>query len=129
MTPSRSRELQFEPPYDAMFRGILSFRTLAETEKTIDQLEKLRQRFLAASDKKGVAYCLCVGAAGRMRAEMIARNQRVHPVKRLQKQEAALWFAIWLDAPELFDDWRLLRKETGDFRQLLESESEFSKGT
>ena len=124
MKPSRSREVQFEPPYDAMFRGVLLFRTLAETEETIDRLEELRQRFLAASDKKGVEYCLRVGAAGRMRAEMIARNRRVHPLKRRQKQEEALWFGVWLDTPELFDDWRSLRKVTGDFRKMLESESE-----
>jgi len=128
MKPSRSRALEFDPPYDAMFRGILSFRTLAETERTIGQLEELRQRFLAASDKKGVRYCLRVGAVGRMRAEMIARNPRVHPAKRLQKQEAALWFSVWLDTPELFDDWRTLRKETGDFRNLLESEADPARG-
>ncbi len=70
MTSSRPREPRFDPPYDSMLDGILSFRTLAETEETIRRLEDLRQRFLSSSDKKGVEYCRMVGALGRRRAEL-----------------------------------------------------------
>ncbi|MBZ5495848.1 MAG: hypothetical protein LAP85_05555 [Acidobacteriia bacterium] len=115
MTRSRSRELLFDPPYDKILSGILSFGTLAETEETLARLENLRQRFLAASDKKGVGCCRRLGALGRQRAEMIARNRRVKPEKRAEKAEAALWFRIWLETPELFGDWLALRKKTEDF--------------
>jgi hypothetical protein len=116
---SRAGDLHFEPPYDRIFEGLLAFGTLAETEETIRKLEELRQRFLQFSDKRGVEYCRRVGVAGRTRAEMIARNRRVSPEKRLQKQEAALWFRIWLETPELFDDWLVLRRQTAEFRRLV----------
>jgi hypothetical protein len=115
---SRIREPRLDPPYDSFFSGLLSFATLAETEKTITRLENLRQRFLAASDKKGVAYCHQLALAGRQRAEMIARNRRVGAGKRLQKREAALWFQIWLETPELFSDWLALRKASEDYRKI-----------
>jgi hypothetical protein len=123
MTRSSFRKPSFDPPYDEILHGVLSFRTLADTEKTIARLENLRQRFLASSDKKGVEYCRLLGALGRKRAELIARNRRVNPAKRLQKREAALWFQIWLETPELFVDWLALRKKTGEFLKLRERES------
>jgi hypothetical protein len=123
MIRSSSRKPNFDPPYDDILRGVLSFKTLADTEKTIANLENLRQRFSAASDKKGVEYCRLLGTLGRKRAELIARNQRVNPANRLQKREAALWFRIWLETPELFWDWLALRKRTEDFLKLQERES------
>jgi hypothetical protein len=118
MVPSRSREPEFNPPYGDILRGVLSFKTLAETEATLIRLEILRQRFLASSDKKGVEYCRLLGTRGKHRAELIARNQRVAPQKRLQKQEASLWFRIWLETPELFAEWLSLRKRTEGFKRL-----------
>jgi hypothetical protein len=100
---------------------MLSFATLAETEETITRLENMRQRFLAASDKKGVEYCHQLALAGRQRAEMIARNRRVSAGKRIEKQEAALWFRIWLETPELFGDWLILRKASEDYQKLLKN--------
>lgn len=117
---SRIREPQLAPPYDTILHGILSFATLAETEETIARLENLRQRFLAASDKKGVEYCRQFALAGRRRAGMIAGNRRVSEPKRLQKQEAALWFQIWLETPGLFGDWLALRKNSEECRKLLD---------
>jgi hypothetical protein len=122
MTASRAREPHFDPPYDSILSGILSFGTLGETAETLKSLENLRQRFLAASDKKGVGYCRQLGLLGRERATMISRNQRVDPRKRLVKEEAALWFRIWLETPELFADWLVLRKMSEDFRKLQERE-------
>jgi hypothetical protein len=119
MTP-RFSKLPFEPPYDSILDGILSFATLAETEETIHRLEDLRQRFRAASDKKGVEYCRQLARLGRQRAEMIARNARVGPAKQVLKREAALWFRIWLETPDLFADWLALRKQTDEFRRLPE---------
>jgi hypothetical protein len=118
---SRTRPLRFDPPYDEILSGVLLFGTLSETEETIVRLENLRHRFLAASDKKGVDYCRRLAILGRRRAEMIAGNPRVSHKKRLQKQEAALWFRIWLETPELFASWLALRKNTEEFR-LLEND-------
>jgi hypothetical protein len=67
-------------------------------------------------------YCRRVGALGRRRAELISRNRRVDPRKRLQKREAAVWFRVWLETPELFEDWVSLRKRTEDYLKLQELE-------
>ena len=47
---------------------------------------------------------------------MIARNHKVDPMKRAEKQEIARWFAIWLDTPAAFFDWLGVRKQSSEFR-------------
>jgi hypothetical protein len=115
-------DLQIDPPYREALEGLLSFSSFAETEKTIRRLENLCLKFRIASDKKGVEYCRQIASLGRRRAELISRNKRVSLQKRLQKQEIATWFGIWLETPAIFDDWLEMRKNTEEFRKLLESE-------
>jgi len=117
------RVIHFAPPYEELFKGVLSFRTLAETEACIARLEDLRQRFLKAGDKKGREYCRRVAALGAQRAGLIARNRRVGTDKRLVKQEAALWFRIWLETPDLFADWLALRVRRQEVRSMLDREA------
>jgi hypothetical protein len=107
-----------EKPYCDDLEGILSFSDLEETEKTIRNLEKLCRQYAKTSDKKGVAYCRKIALLGRRRAEYISRNKRVGLQKRLEKKEIAEWFRIWLDAPELFEDWLAMRKQTEEFKKL-----------
>jgi hypothetical protein len=113
---------EIESPYREALAGILSFSTFAEAEETLKRLEDLRRKYHAAGDKKGVEYCRQIGLLGRRRAEFISRNNRVRPQKRLQKQEIAAWFGLWLEAPGIFETWLALRKRTEDFRKLLQSE-------
>jgi hypothetical protein len=115
-------DLQLDPPYREAFAGVLSFSSFSETEQTIKQLENLCRKYQFVSDKKGMEYCRQVASLGRRRAELISRNQRVSLPKRLQKQEIAVWFKIWLETPALFDDWLAMRKNTEEFRKLLEFE-------
>jgi len=115
--------LEIEPPYQEALRGILSFSTFAEAEQTLESLEKICRNYEAASDKKGVEYCRRIASLGRSRAELISRNKRADPQKRLQKKEIAMWFKIWLETPAIFDDWLSLRKSTEEFKLLVESEN------
>lgn len=114
---------EMEMPYREALRDILSFSTFARTEQTIRSLENLCRNYRLASDKKGVEYCRRVAYLGRQRAELISRNRKVAPEKRLHKKEVATWFKIWLETPALFDDWLSMRKDTAEFRELLAFES------
>ena len=114
--------LEMESPYREALTGVLSFASLAEAEETIKHLEYLRQKYRSESDKKGEECCRQIARLGRRRAELISRNKRVGPEKRRQKREIAAWFGIWLETPEIFDDWLILRKRTGEYRELLKAE-------
>jgi hypothetical protein len=47
---------------------------------------------------------------------MIARNHKVEPQKRAEKEEIANWFRIWLETPDVFFDWLDVRKQSPEFR-------------
>jgi hypothetical protein len=109
---------EIEPPYREAFEGILAFSSFEEAEGTIRRLQKFYLEYQSARDKKGVEYCRKIAFLGRHRAELISRNKRVHPQKRLQKQEIATWFRIWLETPAIFEDWLAMRKNTEEFQKL-----------
>jgi hypothetical protein len=117
------RDLKIDPPYCEVLEDLLAFSSFAEAEQTINRLDFLCRNYQSASDKKGVEYCRQIATLGRRRAELISRNQRVNPQKRLQKREIAQWFKIWLEAPSIFEDWLSMRKSTEEFKRLLESET------
>ena len=114
----KPRVIEFPAPYGQHLEGILSFRDFASAERTLRQLENLRQRFKAASDKKGVECCRRIALLGRRRSELVSRNKRVGPRNRAQKREISLWFQLWLENPEIFWDWLELRKQAADFKLL-----------
>lgn len=117
------KKLEMESPYREALTGILSFSSLSEAEETIKRLESLRRKYRSAGDRKGEEYCRKIARLGRLRADLISRNKRVRVQKRKQKQEIAAWFRIWLETPEIFENWLILRKKTEEFQGLLKAET------
>jgi hypothetical protein len=82
----------------------------------LTRLDELVRKFQVEGEHAAVRRVLEVGKLGRRRAEMIARNHRVDPKKREEKQEILEWFRLWLQAPETFFDWLDLRKKSPDYQ-------------
>jgi hypothetical protein len=110
-------DLDLAPEYREL-DGVLRFSDLPSAEASIRRLDEFCQRFAAAGDKKGVEVCRRIALAGRRRAEALGRSRRIRPEKRLEKQEAATWFATWLESPAIFSDWLELRKSSEEYRRL-----------
>src|SRR5215217_3578505 len=94
-----------QDPYEAAFRNVLKFSTFEEAAASIRRLDNLRKQFRRKGDKEGLR-----------RVQMIARNQSVNERKRAEKAEMAEWFTVWLNQPEIFEDWLALRLASKDFR-------------
>ena len=112
---------RLESPYDAMFRNILKFADFRQTIASIRQLENLRRKFVADADREGLRLMREIAIKGKNRALMIAKNERVAPAKRAEKQEIAEWFTVWLQSPEVFENWIILRRNSPDFRERFEN--------
>jgi hypothetical protein len=109
-------ERRLESPYDAMFRNILKFSDFRQTLASIRNLENLRRKFLTENDKEGLRLVRETALRGKNRAQMIAGNEKVEESKRAEKAEIAEWFTIWLQSPEIFENWVGLRQNSKDFR-------------
>ncbi len=106
-----------EGRYEEEFKDLLHFATLEDAEMCLMRLDELMRKFRAEREKAAVERVLEVARLGRRRAEMIARNHRVEPEKRAEKEEILQWFKIWLETPETFFDWLELRKQSPDFQR------------
>jgi hypothetical protein len=62
-------------------------------------------------------YAREMAIKGKRRAAGIAHQEAVSPDKRAEKAEIAEWFTIWLQTPDLFDQWLELRKAAPDFKR------------
>jgi len=108
---------RLESPYDAMFRNILKFSDFKQTIVSIRNLENLRQKFTRENDREGLRLVRETALKGKNRAQMIGKNSKVDEKKRAEKAEIAEWFTIWLQSPEIFENWIVLRQNSKDFKE------------
>jgi hypothetical protein len=108
--------------YEPMFRNIVKFSNFDEAAATIRRLENLRKQFARNGDREGMRRVLAAALKGKGRALMISRNAKVIERKREEKAEMAEWFTVWLNQPEIFEDWLALRRRSKEFRERFESE-------
>ncbi len=106
---------RLESPYDAMFRNILKFTDFKQTLASIRQIENIRRKFALEKDREGLRAVREVALKGKRRAQMISKNEKVAPEKRAEKEEIAEWFTIWLQSPEIFENWIVMRQKSPDF--------------
>ena len=106
-----------QDPYEAMFRNVLKFSTFEEAAVSIRRLDNLRKQFKRTNDREGLRRVSETVLKGKRRAQMIARNAAVNERKRAEKAEIADWFTVWLNQPEIFDDWLALRLASKEFRE------------
>jgi hypothetical protein len=106
-----------QDPYEAMFRNVLKFSSFEEAAGSIRRLDNLRRQFKRTNDREGLRRVTETVLKGKRRAQMIARNAAVNERKRAEKAEMAEWFTVWLNQPEIFEDWLALRLGSKDFRE------------
>ena len=111
-----------QDPHDAVFRNVLKFSTFEEAAASIRRLDNLRKQFRRKGDKAGLRRVQETVLKGKQRAQMIARNQSVNERKRAEKAEMAEWFTVWLNQPDIFEDWLALRLTSKDFRARFREE-------
>jgi hypothetical protein len=112
-----TQQEEAEDQFEEEFEDLLHFRTLGDAEVSLMRLDELFRRFKTHAEKAAAERVLVVARLGKRRAEMIARNHKVEPHKRVEKEEIASWFRIWLENPDAFFDWLDLRKQAPDFRE------------
>lgn len=113
---SLSQLEEAEEQYEEEFEDLLHFKSLEDAEVSIMRLDELMRKFSAQGERAAAERVLNVARLGKRRAEMIARNHKVEPHKRAEKEEIAGWFRIWLETPDAFFDWLDVRKQSPEFQ-------------
>lgn len=114
---SLSQQEEAEDQFEEEFEDLLHFKTLGDAEVSLMRLDELLRRFQAHGEKAAAERVMEVARLGKRRAEMISRNHKVEAHKRVEKEEIASWFRVWLEDPGPFFDWLEVRKQASDFRE------------
>lgn len=117
-----------EEHYEEEFEDLLHFKTLEDAEVSLMRLDELVRKFRKQGERAAVERVLEIARLGKRRAEMIARNQKVDPLKRAEKEEIANWFRIWLETPDAFFDWLDVRKQSPEYRERFGTGEEAAAG-
>jgi len=102
-------------PYDPAFRGILDTNSLAATERSIRDLENVRQKYKADGDKEGLRRVRETAIEARRKAAALSLDPRLDANARSQNDEIANWLRVWLETPEVFNAWLSIRKTSPQF--------------
>ncbi|HKX84447.1 MAG TPA: hypothetical protein VJL58_09520, partial [Pyrinomonadaceae bacterium] len=94
-------------PYEAELRNLFDLSDLQTTLRSIRNAENLRKKFDAESDVEGLR-----------RLRELAISVKRSPMKKyIETGEAIQWITLWLQSPELFENWIKLRTSSGDFKE------------
>ncbi len=95
----------------ATARTVEAIRRKLESSQQKDELRRLRERVLEAKN----------------RAVDGSLSPRVDPRKRSELAEIAEWLTLWLQTPEIFENWLILRLNSKDFKDRFSVEVESNR--
>lgn len=102
-------------PYDAAFENLIDTTSLRSSRRSLKNLENLRKKFQRDADQEGIRLLRQKVIAEKERLIAATTKRKVTHQDRAEAGEIAEWLTLWLQSPELFDNWLELRRRTPDF--------------
>jgi hypothetical protein len=114
-------------PYAPVFRNVFNIEGISQALSSIRKVENLRRKFSVENDKKGLRLLRNAAIAVKTRAQSISNDQRKTRQVRFENAEIAEWLTIWLQSPEVFENWVKLRQESQDFKEKFQDNALIDK--
>ncbi len=83
----------------------------------VAELEGLRSRFVNTDDNVALADLKTLAIEARQAAKNRAKDSSLSAAERGVQAEISEWFRVWLETPNLFDQWLELRKSSASFKE------------
>ena len=118
---ARWREAQINADV-AKFNGLEDFLAgeplrLNKAEALFKRLEKLRKTSERSGDQMALKQARDMVLSAKQVAESFMRDRTLDPMERAEQAELAEWLKVWMQTPNLFEDWIELRRRSPDFRE------------
>jgi len=105
-----------DQPHEAEFRNLITVNDLASAARSMRQIENLRKKFLASGDKEGLRLLREEVIDAKTEASRAARSRKSNSNQREIKGEIVQWLTVWLQTPDIFEQWAQMRKRSDDFK-------------
>ncbi len=86
---------------------------------TINKLELVRRDFERGENGGGIRSVRAFALALKRDALLVARSRTTEEIRKREAAEIAQWLTVWLQEPEMFEDWLSLRRRSKEFRGLM----------
>ncbi len=110
-TQWRTLSLALIPPQQ------LDFSSLAAAAASLKKIDELLLQAQAESNEQNLRKLREVPLQAGREAQLIARSKIVTEEDRKVAREIVEWIGVWLQQPELFDDWLSLRQRSPEYRK------------
>jgi hypothetical protein len=100
---------------DEFFPAAANFESLREAVASIRVIDERRQELEAECRELDLARLRQTLLSVRKDRLLVARSKVVNARQRLEANEIAEWLRVWLEAPDLFNDWLELRQRSADY--------------
>lgn len=104
-------------PYDAALRGLVDMSDLSAALRSIKRAEGLRRKLTIEKDREGLRLLRVDVLEAKQKALDLASKKKAAPSERAAQKEIAEWLTLWLQSPEVFDNWISLRRGSADFKR------------
>lgn len=105
-----------EKPYEAALRELFDPSTLARALRSIRSAENLRKKFEKENDRDGKRLLREAAIEEKQQALARAASKRSSAQEKLAAREFAQWLTLWLQSPDLFENWIKLRRSSKEFK-------------
>jgi hypothetical protein len=102
-------------PHAAALRNILKLDDLHSTLRSIRDIENLRKKYAKQTDKEGLRKLRETVIHGKELAVETSLRANVDAVTRQLNAEIANWLTVWLQTPDVFENWVSLRQKSSEF--------------
>ena len=102
-------------PYEAALLNILDTTDLQTTLRSIRQMENLRRKLEGDDDREGLRLLRRMAVDEKERQRVVAGKPKLESTRRENAAETAEWLTLWLQSPEVFENWVALRRRSADF--------------
>jgi hypothetical protein len=104
-------------PFDAALRNLVKTDSLAAAERSLREAGRLRRKYDAAGQKEGLKLLRELVLNEREAVAAKAANKKLSSERRAMAGEIGSWLKIWLETPEIFENWLDIRKASADYRE------------
>jgi hypothetical protein len=103
-------------PYDAALNGLFDITSLESLRTSLSNAENLRRVLLERKDNVGLRELRTHSIETKKDAMERVNNSKFTNTERTRFAEAVEWITLWLQSPELFENWVKLRRASPEYR-------------
>lgn len=107
--------------YEHIFDDVLHCETLEAAEASIRRLDHFSRKFQRLGDRRGMRFARELAIKGKRQATSLSERATLNEYQRAEQAEIAQWLTVWIQTPNLFDQWLELRKSAPEFKRTFTS--------